>query len=87
MLVCSYLLQASAYSPSQTQGSGEAFGEGQDSCSRGFYFELTPNVSCPLFPGSLLLELGHMRHLGLCLCCVDRHSFPGESSVLAGTAI
>lgn len=63
------------------------FGEVQDSCSHGLYFELTPNMSCPLFPGSLLLELGHMRHLGPCLGCVDRHFFPGESSVLAGTAI
>lgn len=49
------------------------------------YFELTPNVSCPLFPGSLLLDLGHMRHLGL--GCVERHFFHRESSVLAGTAI
>lgn len=61
-------------------------GEAQNSCSLGLYFELTPDMSCLLFPGSLLLELGHMRHLGLSLGCVDRHFFHGESSVLVGTA-
>jgi len=62
-------------------------GEAQDSCFHGLYLELTPEMSCPLFPGSLLIELGRARRLGLSRRRVGRHSFPRESSMLAGTAI
>lgn len=53
-------------------------GKAQDRCSHGVYFELTLKLCCPLFPGSLLLELGHMRHLGLRLGCTDI-SFTGKA--------
>lgn len=67
------------FSPSQVQDSGLGEpGKVQDRCSYGVYFELTLKLCCPLFPGSLLLELGHMRHLGLHLSCIDI-SFTGKA--------
>lgn len=76
MLVCSYI----HFQPqsSTRQWAWWTLGKAQDQCSHGVYFELALKLCCPLFPGSLLLELGHMRHLGLCLGCTDI-SFTGKA--------
>lgn len=48
------------------------------------YFDLTPQMSSPLFPGSLLLELGHMRRLGLTASQLRWSTFLSQGKLYAG---